>query len=173
MIIKEKIGNLHSFDIGRRSIDRVALEWFEVNKRILHKRTQSGKEIVLKFMNGNQNLTEDDVLWFDETVAIVVDIQPCEAICIKPSSMPEMAAVCYEIGNKHLPLFYYNNQLLVPFEAPLFKMLTAAGYEVKREHKKLLNQLKTTVTPHSNAESKQSLFSKILQLTTTSADANY
>jgi urease accessory protein len=173
MIIKEKLGNLQSFDIGHRSVERLSVEWYEVNKRILHKRTQSGREVVIKFMNEAQWLTEDDVLWFDETSAIVVDIVPCEAICIKASSMHQIAAVCYEIGNKHLPLFYYKNELLVPFEAPLFNMLTAGGYEPKRETRKLLNQLKTTVTPHSNQERKQSLFSKILQLTTSSADANY
>ena len=171
MVIKQKIGNLDSFDISNRSVDRVALEWYEVNKRILHKRTRSGREVVMKFMNEAQGLRDDDVLWCDETSAIVVDIQPCEAICIKPASMQEMAAVCYEIGNKHLPLFYYKDELLVPFEAPLFKMLTAAGYDPKHETRKLLNQLKTTVSPHANSESKQSLFSKILQLTTSSADA--
>jgi urease accessory protein len=173
MIIKEKIGNLSSFNIDHRTVDRVAFEWYEVNKRILHKRTQSGKEIVLKFMKETTGVTEDDVLWCNETSAIVVDIQACEAICIQPSTMQQVAAVCYEIGNKHLPLFYHNNELLVPFEAPLFKMLAAAGYEPKRENRKLVNQLKTTVTPRSIEGNKASLFSKILQLTTSSPDANY
>lgn len=171
MLIKEKLGNLTSFDVGARSIDRVAIEWYEASKRILHKRSQSGREVIIKFLNESQNLTDDDILWYDETLAIVVDIQPCEAICIKPASIHVIAAVCYEIGNKHLPLFYYNEELLAPFEAPLFKMLTAAGYQPKREYRKLLKQLKTTVSPHGNTESKQGLFTKILQLTTSSTDA--
>jgi urease accessory protein len=174
MIIKEKIGNLASFNVGARSIDRVSIEWHEVNKRILHKRTQSGREVVLKFLKEPQNLTDDDLLWYDESIAVVVDIPFAEAICIKPTTMQETAAVCYEIGNKHLPLFYSNNELLIPFDAPLFKMLVAAGYSPKKEDRKLLNQLKTTVSPHTNLDnSKPSLFSKILQLTTTSSDGNY
>lgn len=172
ILIKEKIGNLQTFNIGSRSVDTVSLEWHEVNKRILHKRTQSGKEVIIKFMNETQSLTQDDVLWCDDKWVIVIDIQPCEAICIKPVSMLQMACVCYEIGNKHLPLFYDNDELLVPYEAPLFRLLSAAGYEPKQQERKLLNQLKTTVTPHSYVEGKQSLFSKILQLTTSSsADA--
>jgi urease accessory protein len=170
MVIKEKLGNLTSFSVGARSIDRVSIEWYEVNKRILHKQSQSGREVIIKFMNEPQALTQDDVLWCDERVAVVADIQPCNAICIKPSSMREMAAVCYEIGNKHLPLFYDKDEVLVPFEEPLYKMLSAAGYQPKVENRKLLNQLKTSVTPHENAESKPSLFSKILQLTTSSTD---
>ncbi len=168
MLIKEKIGNLNTFNVGDRVVDCVAIEWHEANKRILHKRTQSGREVVLKFMNETQNLTDNDILWVTETYVIVIDIQPCEAIIIKPSSMSEMAAICYEIGNKHMPLFYCNDELLVPFEAPLFRLFTAAGYMPKKENRKLLNQLKTTVSPHTNVENKQSLFSKILQLTTSS-----
>ncbi|MEJ7680972.1 MAG: urease accessory protein UreE [Segetibacter sp.] len=170
MIIKEKIGNLSSFDVSNLSIDVVVIEWYEANKRIIHKRAKSGREIVMKFMNEAPALTKGDVLWQDETNVIVIDIQPCEAIVIKPKSMYEMATVCYEIGNKHLPLFYYNDEILVPYEAPLFKLLSAAGYEPKRESRKLLNQLKTTVSPHGHGESKPSLFSKILQLTTSSPD---
>ncbi len=171
MIIKEKAGNLSSFDVAHRSIERVSLEWFEVNKRILHKRTQAGREIVLKFMNEAQGLTHDDVLWSDETAVIVVDIKTDEAIVVKPTSMHQMAALCYEIGNKHLPLFYSNDEIMVPYEAPLFKLLSAAGYEPRKENKRLTNQLKTTVTPHDNSGSKPSLFTKILQLTTPSANA--
>ncbi len=49
MLIKEKLGNLTSFDVGARSIDRVAIEWYEASKRILHKRSQSGREVIIKF----------------------------------------------------------------------------------------------------------------------------
>lgn len=170
MIIKEKIGNLNSYDVTKRSIDVVTIEWYEANKRILHKRAKSGREIGMKFMNEAPQLTEGDVLWQDETSAVVIEIQPCETIVIKPKSMHEMASVCYEIGNKHLPLFYNNDEILVPYEAPLFRLLSAAGYEPERENRKLLNPLKTTVSPHGLTESKQSLFSKILQLTTSSPD---
>lgn len=170
VIIKDKIGNLNSFDIGTRVIDVVAIEWYESNKRIIHKKTESGREIVLKFLNEDPALTEGDVLWQDETSVVVVEIQACEAIIIHPSSMYQMASVCYEIGNKHLPVFYSNDEIMVPFETPLFRLLTAAGYDPKRESRKLLSPLKTTVSPHGHAESKQSLFSKILQLTTSSSD---
>lgn len=170
MIIKEKIGNLYSFNANNRSIDTVAIEWHEANKRIIHKKLTSGKDVVMKFMNEAPSLTEGDVLWQDENSIIVVEIKPCEAIVIHPLSMYEMASVCYEIGNKHLPMFFDNNDIIVPFDAPVFRLLLAAGYKLKRENRKLVNALKTTVSPHGNAENKPSLFSKILQLTTSPSD---
>ncbi len=80
-----------------------------------------------------------------------------------------MASVCYEIGNKHLPLFYESDELLVPYEDPLFRLLAAGGFNPVREKRKLLQPLKTTVAAHGH-NGGSSLFSKILQLTTPSAD---
>lgn len=165
MIIKEKIGSIKDIDTSGRAIDYLELEWYEVTKRILHKKTNAGKEVVLKFLNGTQYLSEGDVVYVDFESLIVVSIKPCEAIVINPASMYEMAFVCYEIGNKHLPLFYDNDELLVPFEAPLFKMLQASGFNLGKEERKLINQIKTSVMPHAHAGEGKSLFSRILQLT--------
>jgi urease accessory protein len=170
MLIKEKIGNIVHFDLGGKQVDPVSIEWHEASKRILHKKSKAGREVIIKFLNEPQVLTEGDVLWQNEECVIIVEIEPAEAIVIRPLSMLEMASLCYEIGNKHLPLFYNNGEIIVPYESPLFKMLIAAGYEAKRETRKLSHQLKTTVSPHGHHQTKATLFSKILQLTTTPAN---
>ena len=165
MIIKEKIGNLKDTDIAGRVVDYLELEWYETTKRILHKKTKGGKEVILKFLTQAQSLTEDDILYKDAQALIVVSLKPCEVMVIKPKSMYEMAYACYEIGNKHLPLFYENDELLVPYEAPLYKMLQASGFDLIKDERKLLNQLKTSVMPHGHTGESKSLFSKILTLT--------
>ncbi len=169
MLIQQKIGNINSFEINDRSIDHLKLEWYETNKRILHKRTESGKEITIKFLKENQDLTEGDIIYQDSESIIIIDIVPCDVIIIRPKTMHEMASVSYEIGNKHLPLFFQGDELLVSFEAPLFRMLIAAGYDVKEGKRKLINSLRSTVAPHGHSANGGSLFSKIMKLTT-SAD---
>jgi urease accessory protein len=164
MIIQKKIGNIDSISTGNRSIDWLALEWYETSKRILRKKTNAGKEVSLKFLDKNPALTEGDILYDDEQTVIAVTILPCDVIAIKPKNMFEMASVCYEIGNKHLPLFYENVELLVPFELPLLRLLGAQGYDVKQDKRKLLQPLKTTVSPHSHPGG-ETLFSKIMKLT--------
>lgn len=166
MIIKEKLGNLNTFDDKGRGIDRLPIEWSETRKRILHKTTIAGKEVVLKLLNEEQALKQDDVVFANESFLIVIEILTCDAIVIAPKSTYEMACICYEIGNKHLPLFYEDNHLLIPFDAPVYRMLEAAEYTVKREDRKLLHQLKTTVSPHPHSSTGEGLFSKILKLTT-------
>ncbi|MBC7886851.1 MAG: urease accessory protein UreE [Ferruginibacter sp.] len=164
MLVKEKIGNINFFAINNRKIDNLLLEWYETNKRILHKKTISGREVVMKFLNENQQLTEGDIIYEDDFNIVVIEIKECDAMTIRPKTMFEMAAVCYEIGNKHIPVFYQDDEILVAFEAPLFRLLGSAGYEVSREKRKLVNPLKTTVSPHGYS-SQNNLFSKIMKLT--------
>ncbi|HSR38278.1 MAG TPA: urease accessory protein UreE [Phnomibacter sp.] len=164
MMIKEKIGNVNSFPVENRTIDYLLLDWFETGKRILHKKTTSGQEVVMKFLGENQQLTQGDILFADDSRLIVVAIKPCDALVIKPRSTFEVASLCYEIGNKHLPLFYQDNDLLVAYDAPLYRLLVSSGYELNRQEATLLNPLKTTVSPHGNG-GQDSLFSKIMKLT--------
>ncbi|QHV94203.1 urease accessory protein UreE [Spirosoma endbachense] len=169
MLIQQKLGHIDAIDPGDRTIDWLPLEWFETSKRIMRKRTQSGQEIALKFLAENPQLTQGDVLYEDAQTLIVVEVLPCDVLVIRPKSMYEMASVCYEIGNKHLPLFFDDNTLLAPYDAPLFRLLTALGYVVEQQQRKLVQPLKTTISPHGHASSSESLFSKILKLTTPSA----
>ncbi len=164
MLIQEKIGHIKSYQINNQTIDLLPLEWYEARKRILRKQTSGGREISLKFLNENPELSEGDILYADESTIILVSILPCNCIVMQPKNMFEMASVCYEIGNKHLPLFYETDELLVPFETPLFNLLSVQGYAVRQEERKLLHPLKTTVAPHTVGIS-DSVFSKIMQLT--------
>ena len=170
MVIQQKLGNLNTFSLENRTIDWLPVEWFETNKRILHKKTPSGRKIILKFLKESPGLTQDDVVYENEQCLVVIDITPCDAMVIHPASLFEMASVCYEIGNKHLPVFYDEGAILVPYEAPLFRLLQASGFSMHQEKRKLLRSLKTTVTPHGLDEGR-SLFSKIMQLTTSSQHA--
>jgi urease accessory protein len=163
MPLTEKIGHVDTFPLLGRKIDYLLLEWFEANKRILHKKTNSGKDISMKFLQGNPMFIPGDIVFADDVSVVVIDIKEVEVIVVKPGSMQEIAAICYEIGNKHLPLFYQDEEILVAFEKPLFHFLEAAGYIVEKGMRKLTNPLKTTVAPHANSSS---LFNRIMKLTT-------
>lgn len=171
MIIKQIVGNTASTPLGNRAIDYLYLEWFETTKRIIRKETSFGQEVAIKLWQEGLRLQEEDILWLDDQKAIVVSILPCDAIVITPLNLLQMGAICYEIGNKHLPLFIQDDQVLVPYEAPLFNLLVASGYKPVVQNRKLLNMLKANVQPHEHGregKSSETLFSKILNLTTKS-----
>lgn len=162
MIIQQIIGNTKTHSIEGLEIDLLEIEWFETTKRIQRKRTNSGVEIAIKFIQEGQRLNQDDILYKDDKKVIVINIKPCEAIVMTPSSLLEMGTICYEIGNKHLPLFIQNDQIMMPFEMPMFRWLEASGYKPEKQEIKLLHLLKSNVAPHGHGNS--SLFTKILNM---------
>ena len=92
-------------DLANLEIDFLELEWFETSKRIQSKTTNSGEQVSIKFLKEGQHLSQDDILFRDDKKAIIINIIECEAIVVAPSSLLEMGTVCYEIGNKHAPMF--------------------------------------------------------------------
>lgn len=164
MIVQEKQGNINTTIVGSRTIDLLLIEWHEANKRILHKKTASGVAIAIKFLQTNPELTEGDILYSDEKNIIAVSIIECDAIVIKPSTTLDVASICYEIGNKHLPLFFQDDELLVPYDIPLYRLLEKSGFNISIEKRKLLKPLKTTVSPHGHSSS-ETLFSRIMKIT--------
>jgi urease accessory protein len=159
--VSRNIGNISDPVFSGMRTDLLMLEWFECSKRIFRKRTVSGVELAFRSLDAASPLSEGDVLHADSECLIVVGIIPCKVLVVQPRSPSEMAAVSYEIGNKHLPLFYEDGFLLVPFEMPLYKLLLAQGIPVEACEKKLLNRLNTSVAPHG-APGGQSLFSRIM-----------
>lgn len=165
MIIKEIIGNIENSQEEGLTIDPFELEWFETNKRILRKKSKGGRELALRFLKEGKQLKEGDILFREGNKVIAVQIIPCEAIVFSPKSLLEMGTICYEIGNKHLPLFIQKDEILVPYEDPLFRWLTVSGYQPRKEVKKLTDMLKSTVSPHRHGdETSSSFFNKVISM---------
>lgn len=163
MLIRECIGNLDESP-SAQPIDWLQLEWFETTRKIQRKKTLGGREVALKLTREGQQLKQHDILYQDAEITIAVDVLPCDAMVIRPATMAEMAQVCYEIGNKHLPLFLEGEELLIPADEPLFRWLLAAGYPVTRAKRHLRNILRTNVQPHGHGNNGPSFFEKILDL---------
>jgi urease accessory protein len=115
----------------------------------------------MRFLKEGLVLMEGDVLYADGSTVIVVEVIPCEVMVIRMKAVQAVAAVCYEIGNRHLPLFYEGDELLAPFDELLYRWLEAGGFEVVPDRRKLLFPLRSTVAGHVHGGS--GLLSKILR----------
>ncbi len=155
MLIDKIIGNSSEFDIAGYKLDYIQLEWYELNKRIQRKSTTSGVEVAMKFMGENIALKDGDILYCSAETkeAIVVEVLTTKAIVISPTTMQEMATVCYEIGNKHMPLFIDGDDIMLPYEAPMFKWMESAGYNPMEQQRKLCRRLKSNDSSHSHSHS--------------------
>ncbi|MDR6489198.1 urease accessory protein [Chryseobacterium vietnamense] len=163
MIINQIIGNLSENPTGK-TIDYLDLEWFETTKRIQRKKTRQGIDVAIKFLREGQRLREGDILFEDAEKIIAVNVMETEAIVMSPTSLLEMGTVCYEIGNKHIPLFIQNDKVLLPFEMPMFRWLEASGFKPEKQSVKLLNLLKSNFEPHGHGSLGSTIFTKILKM---------
>ncbi|WP_037587258.1 urease accessory protein UreE [Stenoxybacter acetivorans] len=136
-----------SGSLTNQTVDYVRLQWFEADRRLLRTRTEGGREIAFRLLKEGQRLHHDDVVHLDNKLAIVVAIEPSEVMVLSPQTLPEMARVCYEIGNKHTPLFLDGNELLMPYDKPLFEWLLAAGFAPQRGNRRLSEQLRANSAP--------------------------
>lgn len=164
VLVKEIIGNKATTPFSDLAVDLLEMEWFETTRKVQRLRSNDGTEIAIKLLREGQRLRQDDIVYKDDKKAVLVHVRPCETIVLTPSSMLEMGTICYEIGNKHLPLFIQDDEVLMPFENPMFRWLEASGYAPQKQERQLLNLLKSNVEPHGHSGSDSSLFSKIINL---------
>ncbi|KGE12312.1 urease accessory protein UreE [Sphingobacterium deserti] len=122
MILSQGIaGNiLHGADgFADLNLDFLDLAWHELDRGVLRKFTRNGQEIGFRNLTGVA-LQDGDVLFRDAQSCIVVKILPCMCLVIQPKNKIEMASVCFEIGNRHLPIAIPSaDEVLIAFEEPL------------------------------------------------------
>ena len=141
MVVTEIIGNINFFNTNNRKIDYLILEWHETNKRILHKKTIGGLDVIMEFVKQNPSLSEGDIIYEDDFNVIAIEIKECETIVLLPKSMLEMGRMCNKIGQSGQQVFYQSDEILIAFEESLFRSLSAAGYIMSVENRKLVTPL--------------------------------
>jgi urease accessory protein len=160
MILREKWKQDEPFEPGQRLQDWLPLHWHEAPRRLLHKQSRLGRDVSLRFPTTHERLQHEELLYADSDWCLFVEILPCPVIRLHPGNARSLAAACYEIGNRHLPLYYEEGLLLMPYDEPVYRQLQRAGFEVEMGEGRLLQPLRTTVAPHSGGAA--SLLEKFL-----------
>lgn len=145
-IMEEIIGNLTALraegKITDQTVDYVQLQWYESERNILRKTSQSGREVAFRLLKEGLRLKHDDVVFISDSLVIAIEIVPSEVIVLSPKTLPEMARACYEIGNKHSPLFLDGDEVTLPYDKPMFEWLQAAGFQPQKAERCLSQALR-------------------------------
>lgn len=145
-IMQDILGNLDelkaSGKISHQTVDYVPLQWFESERNILRKASRAGREVAFRLLKEGQRLKHNDVVFISNELVIAIEIEPSDVIVLSPKTLPEMARACYEIGNKHSPLFLDGDEVTLPYDKPMFEWLQAAGFEPKQEQRRLSQALR-------------------------------
>ena len=129
MLCEKVLGKLEEMDAAGRRIEYVDIEWHEAFKKIHRKTSDQGTDVGIRMDDSvlSRGLFQGDVIYADEEVIVAVNTPPCEVIEISLTEGHEMMAakVCYEIGNRHAPLFWGENGTYITiYDEPMMAMVT-------------------------------------------------
>ncbi|MFD1615304.1 urease accessory protein UreE [Gelatiniphilus marinus] len=164
-IISEILYNAKDKDLSTKKVDYFDIEWFETTRKVLRKVTNNGEEVALRILKENFRIKHFDVFYEDDHQIILANVLPADAVIVQPQTMMEMGTVCYEIGNQHIPIFIENDEIIIPYEDPIYNVLNKSGYNPIKGKRIFENMLKATpehTVTNDTLIDMDSLFSKIL-----------
>ncbi|MED4533940.1 urease accessory protein UreE [Metabacillus fastidiosus] len=139
MIVEKIVTNLEQMDqteIEKRHIEKVYLESSDLVKRIQRVKTDHGKEVGIR-LKDPRDLIAGDVLYMDDKNMIVIDVLSDDLIIITPRSLNEMGVIAHQLGNRHLPAQFENDEMLVQYDYLVEELLEELHIPYKREERKV------------------------------------
>jgi len=137
-MVIEKISGMKPPDTGGKIIETVSFEWFEMNNKILKKVSSKGTEIGLRL---SQPLFDGALLYEDNDKIICLELLPCETMRVHVHGMKEMGRLCFELGNRHLPLSIAEDSVSTPYDKPTFEYLEKLGFHCERVTEKFTPEI--------------------------------
>ena len=129
MICEKILGKLSDDEFAGKNVDYVDFQWDEAFKKLHRKTSRGGVDVGINMDDTvlTRGLLQDDVLAVEGDTVIAVNVEECEAIqiVVTDGSPSVIAKVCYEIGNRHAPLFRGEDDktFLTPFNGPMLTMI--------------------------------------------------
>ncbi len=136
MIVTKVIGKLadleqdHQREKEAFTIEQLFLSWDELQKRILRKTTDVGRDIGIQLENGH--LHPGDILYREENHLIVVRVKEEAVLVVPVRNIREMGLAAHAIGNMHAPIELKSDSVITPYNQVLQEQLAKLGlYPVK------------------------------------------
>jgi urease accessory protein len=139
LIVEQIITNIEEMEkeeIIKRHIEKVYLESAHLVKRIQRVTTDHGREVGIR-LKDPRDLVAGDVLHMDDKNLIVVDVLSDDLLVIQPRSLNEMGTIAHQLGNRHLPAQFEENDMLVQYDYLVEELLQELQIPYKREDRKV------------------------------------
>jgi urease accessory protein len=134
--IVTNIENMEQEEIEKRHIEKVYLESAHLVKRIQRVTTDHGKEIGIR-LKDPRDLVAGDILFMDDKNLIMIDVITDDLLIISPRSLNEMGTIAHQLGNRHLPAQFEDNDMLVQYDYLVEELLQDLQIPYTREERKV------------------------------------
>ncbi len=139
MIIEQIVTNIDQLDqkdIDKRHIEKVYLESAHLTKRIQRVQTDHGREVGIR-LKDPKDLAVGDVLYMDEENLIMIDVVSDDLLIIRPTDIKTMGTIAHQLGNRHLPAQFEENEMLVQYDYLVEELLEELKIPYIRENRKV------------------------------------
>jgi len=134
--IVTNIENMEKAEVEKRHIEKVYLESADLVKRIQRVTTDHNNEIGIR-LKDPRDLVAGDVLYMDDKNMIVIDVLSDDLLVIQPRSLKEMGTIAHQLGNRHLPAQFEDDEMLVQYDYLVEELLQSLQISYKREDRKV------------------------------------
>jgi urease accessory protein len=147
-VIGAPLGNLASFDLRGRTLERVPIESDDLAKRVL--RLQAARRTFgIRFEDGKR-LRDGDVVYADEVCVVAVEVLPDDVLVCAPQSIPAALELAHAIGNRHLEMQVHGDRLVLRYERLVEDLVREQGVPYTREHRRLSTPFRHAHAPHGH-----------------------
>lgn len=103
--------------------DFLELEWYEVNRTFLNRKTVSGLAVKIQ-LSEKVTFQDRQLIYQDAEISIRIRIKSCLCILLTSTSIHTVGKFCYDVGNRHLPIFQVaDDRIAVSYDGRLFQAL--------------------------------------------------
>lgn len=141
MIIEKVVGNIHKLDKPTTHIERVYVKSDDLLKKILRVKTDHGNELGIRLKEGSI-LKDGDILYQDERNTIIISVLADDVLVIKPTNLTQMGDIAHQLGNRHLPAQFENDEMIVQYDYLVEKLLQDLEIPFARENRKMKKAFK-------------------------------
>lgn len=146
--LAEPVGNLDSFDVGRRHIERVAVRSDDLAKRVVRLASTVG-EIGIRF-ESELRLRDGDVLYADDERVVAVSVGADDVLVIRPRSVHQALEVAHALGNRHLPARFEGDTMILRYDGLVEELLAEMHVPYEREARVLPEAFRHAHAPHTH-----------------------
>jgi urease accessory protein len=141
MIIEQIIGNVKELEKAPHHVERVYLRSDDLVKKIQRVKTDHGNELGIRLKQGKE-LVDGDILYQDEKNSIIISVLADDVIVIQPTSILQMGEIAHQLGNRHLPAQFEENEMIVQYDYLVERLLEELRVPYIREERKMSKAFK-------------------------------
>lgn len=141
MLTKEIVGNIDEQPLEHQNREWIELDWDELNKRIIRKKTDKGTDVAIS-LEEKKPLKVGDVLYQDEGRQIVIRTKKEKVYVIYPASIVQMGKMAFELGNRHTPCLISEDEIVVRYDETLERLFEEVGVNYEQTERRFKQPFK-------------------------------